>query len=71
LRLFPKRAPEEFKQLMVEVSPSTFQVGRLVIFERNGSRMDFLLSNARENFVAPDSVFQFTPPPGVVIKNAQ
>src|SRR5262245_47973750 len=24
LRLFPKRAPEEFKQLLVEVSPATF-----------------------------------------------
>lgn len=71
LRLVPKRAPEEFKQLLVEVSPSTFEVRRLVIFERNGSRMDFLLSNARENYVAPDSEFQFTPPPGVVIKNAQ
>src|SRR5215212_2178450 len=64
LRLFPKRAPEEFKQLLVEVDPSSFEVKRMVIFERNGSRMDFLLSNVRENFLAPDSQFQFTPPPG-------
>jgi outer membrane lipoprotein carrier protein len=68
LRLFPKRAPEDFKQLLVEVDPRSFEVRRLVIFERNGARMDFVLTNMRENYVAADSEFQFTPPPGVVIK---
>ena len=68
LRLFPKRAPEEFRQLIVEVDPNSFEVRRLVIFERSGARMDFLLSNLRENHVAPDSEFQFKSPPGVVIK---
>ena len=68
LRLFPKRAPEEFKQLIVEVDPNSFDARRLVIFERSGARMDFLLSNLRENYVAPDSEFQFNAPPGVVIK---
>jgi len=71
LRLFPKRAPEEFKQLLVEVSTASFEVRRMVIFERSGARMDFLLSNVRENYVAPDSRFQFTPPPGVIVKQAQ
>jgi outer membrane lipoprotein carrier protein len=71
LRLFPRRAPDEFKQLLVEVSPETFEVRRLVIFERSGARMDFLLSGVRENYVAPDTEFQFTPPPGVTVKNAQ
>jgi outer membrane lipoprotein carrier protein len=70
LRLFPKRAPEEFKQLLVEVSPATFEVRRMVIFERSGARMDFLLSNLHENYVAPDNQFQFTPPAGVTIKRA-
>lgn len=71
LRLVPKRAPEEFKQLLVEVAPSSFEVRRMVIFERNGSRMDFLLSNVRENFLAPDSQFQFTPPEGVTVRRAR
>lgn len=70
LRLVPKRAPEEFKQLMVEVDPSSFEVRRMIIFERGGARMDFLLSNVRENYVAPDSQFQFSPPPGVILKKA-
>ena len=71
LRLFPKRAPEEFKQLLVEVSPASYEVRRMVIFERSGARMDFLLSNVRENLIAPDSQFQFAAPPGVTVKRAQ
>jgi len=71
LRLFPKRAPEEFKQLLVEVSPASFEVRRMVIFERSGARMDFLLSNLRENYVAPENQFQFTVPPGVILKRAE
>ena len=71
LRLFPKRAPEEFKQLLVEVAPASFEVRRMVIFERSGARMDFLLSNVRENYVAPENHFQFTLPPGVILKRAQ
>jgi outer membrane lipoprotein carrier protein len=71
LRLFPKRAPEEFKELLVEVSPASAEVRRMVIFERSGARMDFLLSNVRENLIAPDSQFQFTPPPGVTVRRAE
>jgi len=71
LRLVPKRAPEEFKQLLVEVSPASLAVRRMVIFERNGARMDFILSNIRENVVAPESDFHFTPPPGVTLRKAQ
>ena len=71
LKLVPKRAPEEFKQLLVELSPASFEVRRLVIFERSGARMDFLLSNVQENHVAPDAQFQFTPPAGVTIKPAR
>ncbi|PYT05377.1 MAG: outer membrane lipoprotein carrier protein LolA, partial [Acidobacteria bacterium] len=71
LRLFPRHAPEEFKQLLVEVSPVSYEVTRMVIFERSGARMDFLLSNVRENFIVPDTEFQFSAPPGVTVKQAQ
>lgn len=71
LRLFPRKAPDSFKQLLVEVSPSTFEVRRLVIFEQSGARMDFLLSNVRENYIAPDAQFRFNPPDGVSIVRAR
>ena len=69
LRLVPSRAPEEFKKLLVEVDPIRFEVRRLVIFERSGARMDFLLNNVRENYIAADGDFTFTPPPGVIVKD--
>jgi chaperone LolA len=71
LKLVPKRAPEEFKQLLVELSPASFEVRRLVIFERSGARMDFLLSNVQENYAAPDAQFKFTIPTGVTVKQAR
>jgi chaperone LolA len=71
LRLFPKRAPEEFKQLLVEVSTTAFEVRRMVIFERSGARMEFLLSNVRENYIAPDNEFQFAVPAGVILKRGE
>jgi len=71
LRLFPKRAPEEFKQLLVEVAAASFEVRRMVIFERSGARMDFLLSKVRENYIAPDTQFQFAAPPGVAVKRTR
>ncbi|MEW6129240.1 MAG: outer membrane lipoprotein chaperone LolA [Acidobacteriota bacterium] len=68
LRLVPQKAPEEFRKLLVEVNPNNFSVKRLIIFERSGARMDFVLSNVRENVKVSDSQFQFSPPPGVAIK---
>ena len=68
LRLFPARAPEEFKKLLVEVNPASFEVRRVVIFERGGARMDFVLNHVRENYIAPDGEFTFTAPPGVKIR---
>jgi outer membrane lipoprotein carrier protein len=71
LLLAPRRAPEEFKRLIVEVNPATFQATRLTIFERNGARMDFILTDVREGFIAADSEFKFTPPPGVTLRRVQ
>jgi chaperone LolA len=71
LRLVPKRAPEEFKQLLAELDPATMEVRRLVILQRNGARMDFQLKNIREDFVAPDNLFVFVPPPGVSVRQVQ
>lgn len=65
LRLVPRRAPEGFREMIAQINPTSLEIRRLTIVERNGARMDFLLSDLRENFVAPDSEFKFSPPPGV------
>lgn len=70
LRLFPKRAPEEFKQILVEVNPASLSVSRVVIVEPNNARMDFHLANMREGYAPADSEFKFAPPAGVRIRRA-
>jgi len=71
LMLAPRRAPEDFKQLLAEIDVASAAVVRLVIFQRNGARMDFALSNVRENYVAPDSMFRFAAPAGVTIEEVR
>src|SRR5437868_116538 len=66
----PGKAPEEFRQLLAEVDPESFTVIRLVIFQRNGTRMSFVLSNMRENPSVTNDEFKFNPPAGVKIRPA-
>ncbi|PYP85259.1 MAG: outer membrane lipoprotein carrier protein LolA [Blastocatellia bacterium AA13] len=70
LLLVPRKAPEEFRQLLAEVDPESFTVIRLVIFQRNGTRMSFVLSNMRENPSVTNDEFKFNPPAGVKIRPA-
>jgi outer membrane lipoprotein carrier protein len=67
LRAVPRRPAEGFREVIAQIDPASLEIRRLTVLERNGVRMDFLLSDLRENFVAPDSEFKFAPPPGVQI----
>ena len=71
IRLTPSNVTPEFSHIAVEVNPTTYQVRRMVIYQVNGSRMDFYLTNLRENYIAPDNLFIFVPPPGVSIRNSR
>jgi len=64
LLLVPRRAPEDFKEILLEVNPANFQIRRITKVEPSRARHDFLLSNIQENVVAPDSEFQFQIPSG-------
>lgn len=66
LRLFPKEA-HEFRELLVEVDPSSLQLSRLTLVERDGARSDFIFGNLRENVPASDATFRFQPPAGVQV----
>lgn len=66
LQLRPKRA-QDFKELMLEVEPTTLQLGRVSFVDSDGGRSDFVLSNVRENFAASDAQFRFQPPSGVQV----
>jgi outer membrane lipoprotein carrier protein len=68
LRLIPKRGAD-FKELLVEIEPSSLQIARLTILESGGARSDFIFSNVRENAPAPATQFIFNAPPGVEVRN--
>lgn len=65
LRMVPKKNLD-FRELHIEVDPSTLQLARLSFIDDDGSRSDFLFSNIRENVAVPAA--QFAPPPGVEVR---
>lgn len=67
LRMTPKRAAD-FRELLVEIEPSSLQIARLTLIEGGGSRSDFLFSNLQENPPVSAAQFVFKAPPGVEIK---
>lgn len=67
LRLTPKRTGS-FRELLLEIEPSSLQLSRLTMIESDGARSDFLLSNLRENAAAADGLFAFKAPEGVEIR---
>lgn len=68
LRMVPKRAAD-FKELLIEVEPSTLQLSRLSLIESSGARSDFIFSNVRENVATSQSQFAFKAPTGVEVRN--
>jgi len=65
LRLVPKRA-SGFKELLIEIEPTSLQLSRLTLVETSGARSDFLFSNLREN--VPASEAQFKAPAGLEVR---
>ncbi|MGH9801917.1 MAG: outer membrane lipoprotein chaperone LolA [Blastocatellia bacterium] len=68
LRMIPKRAAD-FRELLVEVEPSSLQIARLTLIEGGGSRSDFLFSNVRENSPVSDAQFIFKAPASVEVRS--
>jgi len=69
--MVPRKAPADFKRLIVEVDPINFQIRRLTNTDAAGTVQTFTFENIKENYVAPDSDFQFTIPPGVQVIKGQ
>ncbi|MFN0119613.1 MAG: LolA family protein [Blastocatellia bacterium] len=63
LRLAPKRS-QNFRELFIELTPQQ-NLARLSFVEASGARTDFIFNKVRENIPIEDSMFVFSPPPGV------
>lgn len=66
LRGVPTNMKDRISDVVLEISPS-FQIDRIVIHEVDNTTTDFRFFNTTENVPVQDSLFRFTPPPGVEV----
>jgi outer membrane lipoprotein carrier protein len=64
LRGVPKAMKDRVSSVVMEVS-AAHQIHRIVIHGTDGTTTDFRFSQIEENVPVQDSLFRFTPPPGV------
>jgi outer membrane lipoprotein carrier protein len=67
LRLVPRGASSSLREIFLEVYPD----GRIVkvkLLDEAGAASEVVLTNVRENFIAPADAFEFRPPPGVTVR---
>lgn len=66
LKFVPKRAGD-FRELIVEIEPTSLRIDRLTILDSSGGRSDFIFSNMQENVAVANTQFIFRPPAGVQV----
>jgi outer membrane lipoprotein carrier protein len=64
----PRGMQNQVRQLSLEVTPAG-QITGMKLEEVDGATTTFTFSDQREDVPAPDSVFLFSPPPGVAVVN--
>ena len=66
IRGVPTRMTDQYREVILEVTPS-FLIDRIVIRGVDGSQTDIRLSAIQPNAPIAESLFHFTPPPGVTV----
>ena len=66
LRMYPRRKTD-LSEVIMEVDPANYQVRRLLLAHKDGSKSEFIFSNIRVNTGIKASLFQFKVPAGVEI----
>jgi outer membrane lipoprotein carrier protein len=64
LRGVPRNMKDRISDVVLEISPA-HQIIRILIHEVDGTSTDFRFEQIEENLPVQDSLFRFTPPPGV------
>jgi outer membrane lipoprotein carrier protein len=64
-RLAPKRRLEEILYIDIEVNPRTNLIDRMIIWESDKAKTDFIFLNILVNTNIASSMFEFKPPPGI------
>jgi len=67
IRLTPRSSESQYEFLVLEIESKSFDLRRIVIYERGGNTSEFLLSNVAVNVKMGNKEFQFKPPKGAEI----
>jgi outer membrane lipoprotein carrier protein len=67
LRLVPRAPQGEFEFIVLEVTPGTQQIARLIVVEPIGNRNEYRFTSIQENVKIPDRLFKLDIPPGVEV----
>jgi outer membrane lipoprotein carrier protein len=67
LRLVPRNNRAGLREVFLTVSMDG-RILKVKMLDDAGSLSEISLSNVREDYVAPSEAFQFTPPPGVIVR---
>lgn len=67
LRLTPGRPQGEFSHIILEISPLSFLIHRLIVIEPLGNRNEYILTNLQEDVAIPDRRFRIRVPEGVEV----
>ncbi len=66
LRGVPKGMTDRISSVVLEISPA-HQINRIIINEVDGASTDFRFTNVEENVPVQETLFHFSPPPGVEV----
>jgi outer membrane lipoprotein carrier protein len=67
LRLVPRASSAGLREIFLEIYTDG-RIMKVTLVETTGAVSEVLLTNVRENFVAPPEAFEFRPPPGVTVR---
>ncbi len=71
LRGIPKGLEDRVREVLLEISPASGRIDRIVIHEIDGSTTEFRFGKMLLNTAIPDARFRFTPPAGVQVIDAK
>ena len=69
ITIFPKNQNLAFSEITMTIAPDS-RILRVQVIGRDFSTTEFQLSGEQRNIPVPDSMFQFTPPPGTKVIEA-
>ncbi|MEW5977026.1 MAG: outer membrane lipoprotein chaperone LolA [Acidobacteriota bacterium] len=70
LLAYPKKSIDGLSKILMEFEPQRLQLQRIIIYDVDGSKSEFVFTNIQENTGLAERLFAFQIPPGVDVVGA-